>query len=168
MEAKPQSPDDTLNHLRPVSMPHVETLPLFNLAASAYSWQAIVALKSYLLCFDSMFCNKCGHKWHLACIIVIISVLYVCILIMFNVWLELLPGKCMQYLTAHPAAQNESGYACSSLLHKHDSKVFLIKGALTTQDRRGHLKAAKFCQCCSQINESYRHMDYRDYTSLLE
>ena len=37
MEAKPQSPDDTLNHLRPVSMPHVETLPLFNLAACAYS-----------------------------------------------------------------------------------------------------------------------------------
>ena len=50
MEAKPKSPDDTLNHLRPVSMPHVETLALFNLAARAYSWQAIAALLSYLLC----------------------------------------------------------------------------------------------------------------------
>ena len=37
METKPQSHDDTLNHLRPVSMPHVETLALFNLSARAYS-----------------------------------------------------------------------------------------------------------------------------------
>ena len=74
MEAKPQSPDDTLNHLRPVSMPHVEASALFNLAACAYSRQAIAALKSYLLYFDSIFCNKCGHKWHLVCIIVIVSV----------------------------------------------------------------------------------------------
>ena len=37
MEANHQSPDGTLNHLRPVSMPHVETLPLFNLTARAYS-----------------------------------------------------------------------------------------------------------------------------------
>ena len=75
MEAKPQSPEDKLNNLRPVSMPHVETLPLFNLAACAYSWQAIIAaLKSYLLCLDSIFCNKCGQKWHLVCIIVKVSV----------------------------------------------------------------------------------------------
>ena len=35
MEAEPVSP---------VSMPHVETLPFFNLSSRAYSWEAIVAL----------------------------------------------------------------------------------------------------------------------------
>ena len=35
MAAKPESPDGTLNHLRPVSMPHVEMLSLSNLACTA-------------------------------------------------------------------------------------------------------------------------------------
>ena len=35
MAAKPQRPDGTFNHLKAVSMPQYETLPLFNLAGSA-------------------------------------------------------------------------------------------------------------------------------------
>ena len=47
MAAKPQSPDGTSNHLRPVSMPHVETLPLINLVGSAAQW--FVNVCSYVL-----------------------------------------------------------------------------------------------------------------------
>ena len=53
------------------------------------------------------------------------------------------------------------------------SGIANLKSILTywwTQDRRGHLKALKFGQCCSQISEFYssfpqlcvcRHRDYR-------
>ena len=53
MAAKPQRPDGTFNHLKAVSMPQHETLPLFNLAGSAAQWFGNV-------CSYALLASDCG------------------------------------------------------------------------------------------------------------